>query len=85
MGNAIGAAELDNKMNTTHLNALQLNLSNEKSRLAVAKNQAERELRTVWVAQLEKEIVAERAFLGMDDEESKEVLSDDDLLNELLA
>lgn len=66
----------------THLDALNLNLSNERIRLGNAKTQQERELRTVWVAQLEKEIAAERGFLGVTD--APEV-SDDDLLNELLG
>lgn len=57
----------------THLDALNLRLSNERVRLANAKTDAERALRTVWIAQIEKEIGAERAFVGAD-------ISDDDLL-----
>lgn len=41
---------------TSHLNALQARLSNERSRLASATTDAERAMRTVWVAQCEKEI-----------------------------
>lgn len=44
---------------TSHLNALQLRLSNERIRLANARNEAERKLRIVWIAQIEKEISAE--------------------------
>lgn len=70
-------------MNTSHLNALKLNLSNEKSRLA-SSSQAERELRAVYVSQLEKEIAGELAFLGLPAELSAPI-SDDELLAELLA
>lgn len=51
-----------------HLDALNLNLSNERMRLASAKTDAERQLRAVWVAQLEKEVAAEELFAGTDDE-----------------
>ena len=54
----------------THLNALELNLSHERVRLAGAKTKGERDLRTVWVAQLEREIAGERAFLGLAPEET---------------
>lgn len=47
-------------MNTTerleHYTALMTHLSNEKQRLAAATTKGEIELRSVWVAQLEKEI-----------------------------
>lgn len=60
-----------------HLDALELRLSNERVRLAAAKRSSEIELRTVWVAQIEKEIAAEKA-------RSTEVeMSDDELLAEL--
>lgn len=38
----------------THLDYLELRLSNERSRLADAKSDGERELRKVWVSQLER-------------------------------
>ena len=56
-----------------HLDALNLRLSNERIRLAAATSEGERELRKVWIAQLEKEVAGEIEFLG----------SDDDLLAEL--
>lgn len=68
----------------THLDALQLNLSNERNRLAAATCPKERELRAVWVAQLEKEIAGEKAFLGMTDTPPAP-MSDDDLFAELNA
>lgn len=63
----------------SHLNALQLHLSNERNRLATAKTQSEKELRAVWVRQLENEVAGEMAFLGQPQVESVE-MTDDDLL-----
>lgn len=64
----------------SHLNALELRLSNERNRLAQAKTNKERELRKVWIAQIEKEIASERNFVGKETE-----MSDDELLAELGA
>lgn len=64
---------------TTHLNSLLLLLSNERIRLANAKTESERELRSVWVRQLEKEVIAEEGFLS---ENNK---NDDELLSELFS
>jgi len=61
----------------THLNALQLRLLNERARLAVARSAQEIEARTVWVAQIEKEIAAEAQFAALPE------MSDDDLMREL--
>lgn len=74
-----------------HYTALMTHLSNEKQRLAVATSKAEIELRSVWVAQLEKEIANEVKFLenqgvnlyNVTDEVDN--MSDDDLLNELMS
>ena len=49
----------------SHLNALQFRLHNEARALAAATSASERELRAVWVAQIEREIAAEYAFLGI--------------------
>lgn len=51
-----------------HLDALNLRLSNERVRLANAKSEGERELRKVWIAQLEKEVAGEIQFIGTDDD-----------------
>ena len=67
----------------SHLNALQVGLSNERVRLANAKTSGEKELRAVWVRQYEKQIADERAFLGLGDELPE--MSDDELLAELAA
>ena len=68
----------------THLDALQLGLSRERARLAQAKSIQEFTLRTVWVAQYEREIAAEYAFLGIDSNAECD-LSDDELFAELSA
>jgi len=69
-------------MSFEHLNALRLRLSHEKVRLSKAKTDREKELRTVWVAQCEKEIAGELAFLGIKEELLPE-MTDDEILNEL--
>lgn len=63
----------------SHLNALQVALSKERSRLANAKTAAERELRSVWVKQLEKEVAHEETNFPVCE------LSDDEILAELAA
>ena len=63
----------------THLDALQLRLSNERGYLAAAKTDGERELRRVWIAQIEKEIACEVAFT--DEPE----MTDEELLAELMG
>ncbi len=65
-----------------HLNALRVRLSNEKNRLANAKSFKEKELRTVWVKGIEKEIDDELVFLGMKDDSLPE-MSADEILEEL--
>lgn len=68
----------------SHLNALELRLSKERNYLAMAKSEGERELRRVWISQIENEIAAEIAFLNK--KAAPEVdMSDDELLAELLA
>jgi hypothetical protein len=66
----------------THLNALELRLSHERGYLATAKTDKERQLRAVWIQQIEKEIEGECRFLGIDKADDIEI-SDDDLLAEL--
>ena len=67
---------------TSHLDALHVRLSHERARLSTERNAARKELRQVWVAGIEKEIAAERAFLGLTEEALPE-MSDDELLAEL--
>lgn len=64
----------------THLNALELRLSNERWYLAMAKTNGERELRRVWISQIEKEISHEMKFHADEIE-----MSDDEILKELMA
>ena len=80
---------------TTHYAALMTRLSNEKGYLAAATKQSEIELRTVWIAQIEKEITQEEMFLkskGISTYSTPysisaelDKMSEDDLLAELLA
>lgn len=69
-------------IDTSHLEALELNLSRERGRLSSAKTAQERELRSVWVRQLEKEVEAEKVFLGLAQTVDVE-MSDEELLKEL--
>tara|TARA_R110000868_G_scaffold58133_1_gene179625 strand:+ start:1282 stop:1512 length:231 start_codon:yes stop_codon:yes gene_type:complete len=71
---------------TSHLVALMTGLSRERQRLAAARTEQERALRTVWVRQSEKEINAEERFLGMTETDWNEPeMSADDLVAELMA
>jgi len=67
-----------------HLHALELGLSHEYARLRRARTPHERELRTVWIAQREREIAGERRFLGLP-EVADVPMTDDELLAELMA
>lgn len=64
----------------THLDALGTRLQNELRRLASAKTDAERALRTVWVDQIQREFDAEKHRLGLD---LYDHLTDDQLFKEL--
>ena len=71
---------------TSHLVALMTGLSRERQRLATARTEQERALRTVWVRQSEKEVNAEERFLGMTETDWNEPeMSADDLMAELMA
>lgn len=61
-----------------HIDVPNLRLSNERIRLACAKTKGERDLRAVWVAQLEKEIAGEEQYL------SEPAMTDAELMTELL-
>lgn len=65
----------------SHLDALQARLFREKDRLAVARNENERQFRLREIAACEKEIEGEYKFLGIE----PCTLSDDELLAELLG
>lgn len=62
---------------TSHLNALQVRLSNERNYLAKAKTENEKALRKVWIAQIEKEIAFEKSHTFSDTEIE---MTDDELL-----
>lgn len=70
----------------SHLDALQLRLSNERLRLVNAKTKKERELRSVWIKQIQQEVRGEVALLvntaiGAKSDE----MSDDELITALSA
>ena len=67
---------------TSHLDALGLRLSHERDYLAKARTGAERELRTVWINQIKKEIAREKDFLGIKADDAAD-MSDNELLAEL--
>lgn len=73
---------------TSHLVALETRLSHERAYLAKAVKTSEIELRTVWIAQIEREIAAEIAFLAkrgiIVQTATADDISDDDLLSELI-
>jgi len=66
----------------THLHALQERLAREVARAHDCRP-SELELRQVWIAQLEREIAAERRFLGLPEEVALSAMSDEQLLAEL--
>jgi hypothetical protein len=72
---------------TTHLSALRVRLSHERQRLGSATKETERALRRQWIAQIEREIEGEKAFLGITETEAAPdlELTDDELLTELLG
>lgn len=64
----------------THLEAIQLRLSNERTRLAAAKSPQEIAIRKAWIAQIEREISSELKFSEQSDPTD---MSDDELLRAL--
>ena len=67
--------------NFSHLIALQDRLAHEVDYLAREKTEAGRQLRQVWIAQIEKEIAFEKKFLGL--EEPAVDMTDEELMAEL--
>jgi predicted kinase len=67
----------------SHLDALETRLSHEREYLRAAKTDQERDLRKVWISQLQKEIADERKHIGLTDEDPLPEMSDDELLAEL--
>lgn len=60
-----------------HIDALQLRLSNERAAMSEAKTDGEREMRKVWISQIEKEIAGEQIFL------EGEYMTDDEIFAQL--
>jgi hypothetical protein len=71
-------------MDLSHLHALELGLSNERQRLSDAKTESEKALRLVFCKQREKEIEAEKVFLGSTSVDMPDIMSDSELLDQLL-
>ncbi len=67
----------------SHLEALNFRLFNERMRLVAAKTPRERAQRAVWVAQIEREIAGEMAFLARGNDLPE--MSDNELLAALEA
>jgi hypothetical protein len=72
-------------MDTSHLVALHEGLMRERQRLASARTDSEREMRSVWVKQRERELTREMEFLGIGAAREMREISDDDLLHELMS
>lgn len=70
-------------MSTDHLTALHFRLTNEKHRLEIATTNTEKEIRRVWIAQIEKEIEKELDFLGMTANNELPEMTDEEILKEL--
>jgi len=72
----------------SHLTALEIRLSHERAYLAQETKPTAIELRKVWIAQIEREIAAEIAFLAkrgiIVQTDHADDMSDDDLLAALL-
>ncbi|WP_294390192.1 hypothetical protein [uncultured Sphingomonas sp.] len=69
----------------SHLHSIEDHLIRERARLAKARGDSEVALRTVWVAQAERELANERKFLGLPLEVLAPAMSDDELLLALAA
>ena len=73
-------------LNFLHLDALHARLGHERARWCMAKTAAERELRRVTVAGIEREIESELEFLGFEKLTPAELaMSNDELLAELAS
>lgn len=70
---------------TSHLEALRTRLEHEKEYLSKEKSETGKQLRRVWIAQIKKEIEAEKAFIGIEEEEKEGITPEQaaDLLAEL--
>lgn len=70
-------------MEHPHLNALELRLSHEREYLRAARTENEKQMRNVWISQIEKEIADERRFLEMPKNDPIAEISDAELLESL--
>lgn len=65
-----------------HLRTLRVRLSKERNRLAESTSPTEANIRSIWVAQCEREVAAELKFLGLPDDDTAG-MSADELFREL--
>lgn len=72
-------------IDTSHLNAIENRLHNETMRLAAAKTERERAFRQREIVSAERELAAERKFLGLPTEEELPKMSIDEILAELMS
>ncbi len=64
----------------THLDALGVRLSHERSRLAREKTEDGKTMRHMWVQQIEREIAQEKKFLCIEPISCDADMTDDELL-----
>lgn len=72
-------------IDTSHLDAIRIRLSHERSRLAEAMLDSERKLRSSLVAGIERELAGELKFLGLPPDPQTSDIDDDALLDALAA
>lgn len=69
----------------SHLDAIQARLSRETARMACATTEGERAFRQREIIAAEKELAAEYKFLGIEPATLDDILTDEQLLAELMA
>jgi hypothetical protein len=71
------------KIDTSHLDAIRIRLSHERSRMATSRLDSERQVRASCVAGIESALVGELAFLGLPPDPQTSDIDDGALLAEL--
>jgi hypothetical protein len=66
--------------NHTHLDALRVRLSHERSYLTQEKTEDGKTMRRMWIRQIEREIAQEEKFLGIEPLSCDADMTDDELL-----
>jgi hypothetical protein len=81
--NGITIDSMKLKIDTSHLDAIRIRLSNERSRLKVSSSDSERKFRSVCITGIERELAGELDFLGLPPDLKINDIDDDALLAEL--